>query len=282
MAPSALNIAVNPAGLSAGVFDGTVIVSSPGFTPQTINVKLSVAVAPNGPMISEVDNGFSNVPNSPIQAGNWVVIKGTNLSNTPGRGWNGSESFPTSMDGTSVTINGKPAFMYFISPTQVNVQAPSDNTLGPVNVVVTNNGSSSQPVTVRYQIYSPALLQWGGGQSPFALISRGSEFVGNPTSITGTVPAHAGDVLALWATGLGPTNPPIPAGQQPTVFPTTTTAPTVTVGGTNVNLLGSVLRFAGLYQVNIQLPASLPAGDLPIKIQQGNFQSPDGVLINIQ
>lgn len=237
----------------------------------------------NTPTISEVDNAFSNIANSPIQSGTWVAIKGTNLSTTnPGRGWNANESFPTSMDGTSVTINNKPAFVYYISPTQVNVQAPTDASLGPVSVVVNNNGAVSAAATATYQTNAPALLQWGGGQFPYALISRGSQYIGNPAVIPQTFSAHAGDVLTLWATGLGATNPPVPAGQQPTTFPSLTMTPTVTVGGANVTVLGAVLRFAGLYQVNIQLPASMPTGDQPIKIIQGSFQSPAGILLNIQ
>jgi uncharacterized protein (TIGR03437 family) len=236
------------------------------------------------PTISEVDNAFSNLPNSPIQSGTWVAIKGTNLSTTPapGRGWNANENFPTSMDGTSVTINGKQAFVYFISPTQVNVQAPTDSALGPVNVVVNNNGALSAAATATYQTNSPALLQWGGGQYPYALITDGATYIGKASVITGTVSAHAGEALTLWVTGLGPTNPAIPAGQQPTTFPPPTTAPIVTVGGANIPVLGAVLRFAGLYQVNVQLPASVPTGDQPIKIIQGSFQSPSGILINIQ
>lgn len=115
--------------------------------------------------ISEVDNGFSNVPNSPIQSGSWVVIKGTNLSTNPGRGWNANESFPTSMDGTSVTINYKPAFLYFISPGQLNLQAPTDSTVGPITVVVTNNGVTSE-ATAHYQ--SRPANQIDSGQLPIA------------------------------------------------------------------------------------------------------------------
>jgi uncharacterized protein (TIGR03437 family) len=235
------------------------------------------------PTITEVDNAFSNLPNSPIQSGTWVAIKGTNLSNTnPGRGWNANENFPTSMDGTSVTINNKPAFVYFISPTQVNVQAPTDSALGPVSVVVNNNGTPSASATATYQTNSPALLQWGGGQYPYALITNGAAYVGNPAVVPGTVSAHAGQALTLWATGLGATNPPLPAGQQPTTFPPLTTSPVVTINGINIPVLAAVLRYAGLYQVNIQLPNSLPTGDQPIKIVQGSFQSPSGILINIQ
>jgi uncharacterized protein (TIGR03437 family) len=245
------------------------------------------------PTISEVDNGFSNIPNSPIQAGTWVTIKGTNLSNTtPYRLWNAAEKalpqFPTSMDGTSVTINNKPAFVYFISPGQVNVQAPTDTAVGPVSVVVTNNGAVSAAATATLQPSSPASLQWGSGQFPYIECTRfpDNALVGNPAVIAGSVAAKAGDILTLWVTGLGPTNPAAPAGQQPTVvngsYPVPTTTPVVTVGGVNVTVLGAVLDFAGLYQVNIQLPASLPKGDLPLRISQTSFQSPNNIFLTIQ
>ena len=55
----------------------------------------------------------------------------------------------------------------------------------------------------------------------------------------------------------------------------------VTAGGLNATVFAAVRRYAGLYQANIQLPSSLPAGELPIKLIQGSYQSPDGVLINI-
>jgi uncharacterized protein (TIGR03437 family) len=164
----------------------------------------------------------------------------------------------------------------------VNVQAPTDSALGPVSVVVTNNSLSSAAATATYQTNSPALLQWGGGQYPYALLTNGATYIGKASVVPGTVSAHAGDSLTLWATGLGPTNPPLPAGQQPATFPPVTTTPTVTIGGINVTVQGAVLRYAGLYQVNVQLPASLATGDLPLKVIQGSFQSPDGVLINVQ
>jgi len=241
------------------------------------------------PTITEVDNAFSNVANSPIQAGTWVAIKGTNLSTTnPGRGWNANENFPSTMDGTSVTINNKPAFLYYISPTQVNVQAPTDSSTGPVSVVVTNNGAMSAAATATLQPFSPALLQWGGGEFPYAEVTRypDNAFVGNPSVIQGSVSAKAGDILTLWVTGLGATNPAVPAGQQPAcangVCPSPVSNPTVTVGGNPVTMLGAILRYAGLYQVNIQLPASLPSGDSPIQVNEGSYQSPASVLLNIQ
>src|SRR5713226_4671711 len=78
-----------------------------------------------------------------ICAGSWVTIQGTKVANSS-RTWRTSEivngKLPTQLDGVSVQINGKPAYVEYISPTQINVQAPSDTAVGPVNVQVTNNG----------------------------------------------------------------------------------------------------------------------------------------------
>jgi len=270
--------------VSAGTCTVTATVPpNPLYNPAApVTVSFAVfAPSPPTPMISEVDNGFSNIPNSPIQSGSWVVIRGANLSNTnPGRGWNAGENFPTSMDGTSVTVNGKAAFLYYISPTQLNIQAPTDSMLGRVSVVVTNNGAISTPATAQYQASAPALLQWGGGQYPYALITRGGDLIGNPAVTPGAVSAHSGDTVTLWATGLGPTNPAVPAGQQPSGFPQLSTLPNVTIGGTDVTVFGAVLSYSGLYQVNIQVPAL--SGDVPIRISQTGFHSPEGVLIHVE
>ena len=85
-----------------------------------------------------------------IEAGSWVTIQGSNLANTT-RTWRSSDfvgdDLPTSLDGVSVSIDGQPAFVEYISPTQINVQAPSDSMVGAVNVVVDNNGAVSAPAT---------------------------------------------------------------------------------------------------------------------------------------
>jgi hypothetical protein len=129
-------------------------------------VKLS---PPGPPVITSVVNGASFQPG--IEAGSWVTIKGANLANTfPGRNWRDDEvvngNLPTSLDGVSVTIDGKPAFVYYISPTQINVQAPSDGATGAVSVVVTNNGSASAPATAQLQAAAPASFCFRGRTMP--------------------------------------------------------------------------------------------------------------------
>jgi len=85
---------------------------------------------------------------------------GHGLANTnPGRTWRADEivggRLPTALDGVSVTINGKAAYVYYISPAQINVQAPTDGATGAVNVVVTNNGSVSAPATAELLAFAP-------------------------------------------------------------------------------------------------------------------------------
>jgi uncharacterized protein (TIGR03437 family) len=117
---------------------------------------------------------------------------GSYLSNSTAD-WTGlikNGQLPTSLDGVSVTMGGKPAFVYFVSPGQINVQAPATAT-GDVSVVVTNNGVSTAPVQVRFQDSAPAFFQWGA--SKYAVTTRypDNAYVANPSIGKGYVAAIA-------------------------------------------------------------------------------------------
>jgi len=230
-----------------------------------------VKLATGAPAISSVLNAASFQPG--IEAGSWAMIKGVNLANTT-RIWTAADfsgaSLPTSLSGVSVTIDGDPAFVYYISPTQINVQAPSDSTLGNVQVVVNNNGALSAPATVVLQKYTPAFFMVPG--TNYAIASRLPDYalVGNLST-----PAIPGETLVLWATGFGPTIPAAPAGVEVSGAPATASAPTVTVGGMPVRVVSSVLTTgsAGLYQITIQLPANLPTGTVAVQASIGGVQT---------
>src|ERR1039457_1948379 len=93
--------------------------------------------------------------------GSWTTITGANLSGTT-RIWtagdfNGANLHPQ-LDQVSVTMDGKPAFVYFISPTQVNVLSPADAAVGPVPVQVTYAGKTSNVLNGTEAAFSPSLF----------------------------------------------------------------------------------------------------------------------------
>ncbi len=240
--------------------------------------------APGPPSITSVLNGASFQPG--IAAGSWAMIQGVNLANTyPGATWTASEivngNLPTSLDGVSVTIDGQPAFVYYVSPTQINVQAPSDNKVGEVQVVVKNNAAVSAPATAQLQEFAPAFFMYLGTNYAIASLLPDYSLVGNPAVLPGTVAAHPGDTLTLWGTGFGATNPSIPAGMTVTGTPAVATLPTATVGGVPAQVMGAYLTAgsAGLYQIIIQLPATVPTGPVVVQASVGGAQTPAGVLI---
>jgi uncharacterized protein (TIGR03437 family) len=239
---------------------------------------------PAAPVIASVVNGASLQPG--IEAGSWVTILGSNLANTnTGQSWSAGEIvngiLPTSLAGVSVTIDGKPAFVAYISPAQINVQAPSDATVGAVNVVVTNNGAVSAPATVQLQPAAPAFYQYPGTNYASASRLPGYAPVADPSVVPGAVAAMPGDIVVLWGTGFGATNPAVAAGALVTGAPAVVTTPIVTVGGVAAPVIDAVLTAgdAGLYQVTIQIPAAAPAGAVALQASVGGVQTANGVMI---
>jgi uncharacterized protein (TIGR03437 family) len=134
--------------------------------------------------------------------------------------------------------------------------------------------------------YQPAFFLWVG---KYAVATRqdGSYAVANGTFAPAvTVAAKPGDVLILWGTGFGPTNPPVAAGiQTPTDKTYFTASPvTIKINGVEASTFGTALAgtFAGLYQVAIQVPASVPDGDLPIVATINGASSPDNVFLTVK
>jgi uncharacterized protein (TIGR03437 family) len=222
-----------------------------------------------------------------IVAGSWVAIKGAHLSPVASQTWDGAivnGRLPTSLGGVSVRIGNKQAFVYFISPAQVNVIAP-DLDPGPTSVTVTTPAGVSAPVASIVLLYSPAFFIWPGSQvvatrQDGRLAVRDGTFPGATT-----VAAKPGDVLILWGTGFGRTNPVVelgvlvPAGTQYNCAPVT-----VKLGPADPLVFGCALSpgFAGLYQVAIQVPSSLSDVDYPLKVTVGGASSPDGVVLSVK
>ena len=221
-----------------------------------------------------------------IVPGSWITIYGTNLSSKTD-GWanaivNGN--LPTSLDNVKVSVGGEPAYISYISPTQINAVAP-DVAAGPVAVTVTNPSGTSSAVTTTAQAVQPAFFQWGNyavaTTLQYTLAVKNGTFPGLTTT-----PAKPGEVIVLWGTGFGPTSPSAPVGVEAPSSPTYYTANTVSVavGGKVATVYSAVLApgFAALYQVAIQIPASLANGDYPVVAKISGAQSPSTTLITVQ
>ena len=110
---------------------------------------------------------------------------------------------PKQLDGVSVTVNGKAAYVYYISPAQVNILTPPDAMQGQVPVTLTNAGATSTAVSVAAQPLSPSFFVFNGGPYVAAVHTNGA-LIGPPSLFPGsTTPAKQGETILLFANGFG-------------------------------------------------------------------------------
>ena len=185
------------------------------------------------PILTLVANAEGENPT--IAPNTWVEIKGSNLSKAgDSRIWQTGDfaknQLPTALDGVSVTVNGKSAYVYYISPTQVNILTPPDAMQGSVDVVLTNNGSSSVAYLAQAQPISPSFFVFNGG--PYIAATHVDGALLGPTSLYpgSTTPAKPGETVVLYANGFGPTSTPVVSGSEMQAG-TLSPLPVITIGG---------------------------------------------------
>ncbi len=225
-------------------------------------------------------------------SGSWIEIKGTGLA-TNTRIWSneppnvdftdGGLLAPTSLDGTTATVNNKPAFVYYISPSQINVQAPEDDVsaLGTVQVRVTNPSGvsatfSSTRRTTAPGMLAPASFKIDGKQYMVAQIPAAKpediKYVGRENLIPGVPfkPAKPGDVLVAYGIGFGPVTPAIAPGVVVTSDNRIAAPVTLSFGSTPATIVFSGLAPSaiGLYQFNFVVP-NVGDGDYQINMTLG-------------
>jgi uncharacterized protein (TIGR03437 family) len=215
-----------------------------------------------------------------LAPGSYITIKGTYLSDTTQVF--STSSLPVSLSTVSVSFDGGglslPGHLHFVSPGQINVQVPWEfqgQSSVAMKVTVAGNTADLQSnvYTVPLANYAPAFFLNSGTVA---------DALDNTTGalITTANPAAAGEVLQLYANGLGPvTNPPSsgdPALGSP--LSQTTSPVAVTVGGKQATVFGGIAYLApgavGLFQINIQVPSGLSSGPQPIAISVGGQTSP--------
>ena len=212
---------------------------------------------------------------APVAPGSLVTIFGTNLASATVSA--GAIPLPLTLGEASVSFNGVPAPLLYVSAGQINAQLPwAVSATGPVNVVVTNSAVPSAPQAVQVSAFSPGLFVTQG--HAIAINPDGS--LAAPTgSISGFAshPATPGDTLVLLASGLGVVSPAGLTGNNSLdALRNTTTKPTVLIGGASVPVTFSGLspQFVGVYQINVVMPATAsPATAAPLQIEAGGSAS---------
>ena len=244
------NLTANAAGFEPGVYRATIVVQSPLAAPVSIPVMFINSTSP-GPQITSAGNAFSFTQTA--SPGMLMAVFGTQLANT-------TQSTPglpltTSLAGVSATVNGWPAPLLYVSPTQINLQVPYEAGAGPATLGINNNG------------------QIGGylfNVTPSA-----------PGIVNTTITTKSGAFATVYVTGYGDVNQSIPDGNAVAKGTPVASLPSAllplsaTIGGQPalIQFAGITPGVIGLMQINLVVPQVAP-GTQPVVITIGGVPSP--------
>lgn len=278
--PSLIGVSVNPAGLAAGVYDESITLASLDATnsPLKIPVKLVVtADVATPPSPSFEASGVVNAASfraGPLAPGSLFTILGTNLAAATMQA--SATPLPSNLGGSSVTINGVPAPLLYVSPTQINAQVPFEIPPGSFDVIVNAGGMQSAPVAMRIVPAAPGLFQAGEG--------RAAVLNADLTLNTAANPSPAAGIVAAYLTGQGQVDQPQLSGLPAPGDPLARTVLDVkaSIGGqvAEVSFAGLAPGFVGLLQVNLKVP-DLPPGDYPVVFTIADLAS-NSALISVR
>jgi uncharacterized protein (TIGR03437 family) len=255
-ATASLSIKGDAAGLSSG--SNTITASYSGdnanhaATAKAVLNLVSKSAA-NPTITGLVDSASYREAYAPGMA---LSIFGSNLAlSTRGAS---STPLPTEMDNVSVKINGVAAPLYYISPTQLNVQIPYETpTSGTVTVVVSDNNQAAS-AKMKMSAVAPGIFTDGSG------------------GISSTT-ATAGQNVTIYVNGAGALDPSVATGSTPTAGSTSTPrgATLVTVRGlaASTSYVGEPNWSVGILQINFTVPFGVGTGTVPVVVSIGGVAS---------
>ncbi len=227
-----------------------------------------------GPQIDVVANAASNREGD-IAPGEFISIYGANLG--PADYVSG---FEQGLGGTRVFINGIEAYLTLAWGTQLNVLVPLGlPSSGTVELTVEYNGKTSLAYTLGMAPAAPGIFtqNYGPGQ---AWIGNQDYSFNGPDN-----PAARGSYVSFFVSGGGLTDPAMVDGQHPPegVFPTPQLEVTATVGGMPANVVFKGMIYAGVLQVNIQIPENAPVGSaVALRIKIGGVETRADVTMAVE
>jgi uncharacterized protein (TIGR03437 family) len=232
---------------------------------------LKIAPGTSGPAIRLAAAMDAASYTASVSPGEIISIFGTNLAMARGKA--DAAPFPMQLSDVRVTVNGAAAPLYYVSPSQINAQIPYETTLGTAQVQVSST-SGTASVNLRIARTAPAIFTTNSQGTGAGAIQHGL----TGALVADTNPATPGEIVSVYCTGLGAVTLGIATGAAAPVPPPQTIIPAqVSIAGApaRVTYSGLAPGFAGLYQVNVQIPEGTPAGSQNLQI------SSDGINSNI-
>jgi len=286
-APATLTVNVNPTGLAAGNYTGTISVNSTSAASNpaaSITVNLSVQAVPK-PSFTAVANAASYVTGA-ISPGENIVIYGTGLGPNPlVLGHITNNAFDTLLSDTQVFFDTTPAPILYASATQTSVMVPYGVAgRATTNIRIVYKGVQSDPITYSVVQSMPAIYTANsGGFGQGAILNQDYSYNG------ASIPAAKGSVVSVYMTGEGVTSPASVDGAIAPINGSGLFQPTqkvtATVGGVpaTVEYYGSAPGIVyGVMQVNVRIPDGAPSGNATLVINVGSTSSQANVTVAVK
>jgi uncharacterized protein (TIGR03437 family) len=254
---------------------------------------LALQAQGTGPTYSPdgVLNGATHLP-GPLAPNTWTTLQGSNLSWTTasaGPADTAGGQWPIRIPGAGVQVligGGAPARLSYVSPTEIHFLTPASQTSGPTTLMVVRNGVVGPAINIVFADVSPGLFQ----NNSMAIASHA-----DGSAITNDAPAQPGEAIILSATGLGQTAVPLDTQSDGRIVTSTDQTALLIqrfadlqvflddtqVDPQFVSWAGLTTGFAGMYQINLQLPDSVGPNPL-VRIALGDQSSAPDVHLAVQ
>jgi uncharacterized protein (TIGR03437 family) len=259
--------------------------------PATNPPPAAPVISPGGVVSASAFGDFSSVA-----PGSWIEIYGSNLAPST-QSWTGADfhgnNAPTMLNGVSVSIGGKAAFVDYVSATQVDAQLPSNiPTGGTLPLTVTNGSVISAPENVTVNATEPGLLaptsfQIGGNQYVVAQHLDGSYVL--PAGAIGGInsrPAQPGETIVIYGVGFGPVTPNTPAGEIAVGETQLVSSFEILFGQTRAEsplpYFGLSPGSVGVYQFNVTVPAVASGNLVPLTFNLGGVAGTQKLFTAVQ
>ena len=260
-----------------------------GLTGYLNSFSITITGTASGPpvMTSSTIVGTSSYKSGGAAPGETLAILGANLGPVGGVWAPAGANLPTSLGASSVTFDNAAVPLYFSSDRGVIVQAPTTLTAGATtSIKVTSSFGTSLAVPLTIVPARPGIYTYeSGGKGQAKAINQDGTPNGDG-SLKGSVPAPAGSVLQVFASGLGAVDPTIPTGTVAPASPLSrvTLPVTATIGGQSarVSYAGAAPGLVGMYQVNVLVPIGVPSGANRLVLYAGDNSSQDEVTVQIK